>query len=299
MRGMPPPALLAHLLASLEGPTPVPRGARLLVAVSGGADSVSLLHGLHYFQGFFGWELHVLHLDHGLRGADSAADARWVRELCAGLALPCHTARAQVRLRARRQGLSLEMAARAARRQFFAAAARALEAPLIALGHTADDQDETLILNLARGAGLAGLSGYAPIQDFGACQLLRPLLTARHAEAVAFLERCHLTWREDASNRDPRFLRNRVRHAVLPRLERELNPRLRPALARARTLLAADSAYLENLTAAAYPLCRAPGRPPGLRVAPWPAQPEPVRRRPLLPRRHQLHHPGPRPAAPP
>ncbi len=199
-----------------------------LVAVSGGADSVALLLALNEI----GCRLVVAHLDHGLR-PESAADAEFVRSLCAGLSLPCVVDKRDVAAHRRDRKLSLEAAAREVRHAFLRQTAEREGASAIFLGHTADDQTETFLLRLIRGAGVAGLSGMRP-KDGLRC---RPMLGLWRKDVEAHLRRQGQVWREDASNRDPTFLRNRVRHELLPLLE-SLNPGIKQVLLREAQLLA-------------------------------------------------------------
>jgi tRNA(Ile)-lysidine synthase len=197
-------------------------GALAVAAVSGGADSVGLLLAL--------WELGlrpvVAHLDHGLR-AESAGDAEFVRDLAGRLGLTCDIQRRDVEAYRRERRLSLEAAAREVRHAFLCDVAERHGAGAIFLAHTADDQVETFLLRLIRGAGVAGLSGMRP-KDGPLC---RPMLGIWRANVEAYLRQRGQTWREDASNRDRRFLRNRVRHELLPLLE-SMNPGIRKVLLR-------------------------------------------------------------------
>jgi tRNA(Ile)-lysidine synthase len=187
--------------AMLEG------GETLVIGVSGGADSVALLHVLLQLAPDLALRLHVLHVDHGLR-EDSARDAEFVRALGVRLGVPVDIVRVHV------AAGSVEAAARAARHGALEAAAARVGAARIALGHTADDQAETLIMRLLEGTGVRGLAGIPPVRG----RLIRPLIESRHQDAVTTLIAAGLPWVEDPSNRDVRFFRNRVRHALMPRL---------------------------------------------------------------------------------
>jgi tRNA(Ile)-lysidine synthase len=192
------------------------RSGRWLVAVSGGADSVALLH-LLVAEGFR--NLVVCHLDHRLRGRASTEDARFVRRLAEKLGVKCEIGRDDVR--ARMDGESMETAARNARHAFFARCAAKHRCRRILLAHHADDQAETVLWNLLRGShGMKGMRGEQAITVAGRELLLvRPLLGLRHSELVAWLEERGHRWREDASNHEPVAIRNRLRHEVFPLLD--------------------------------------------------------------------------------
>jgi tRNA(Ile)-lysidine synthase len=225
----------------------------LLVGVSGGADSLCLLHALRALALELGLALHVAHLDHGLRAA-SAADAAWVGALCAEWGLPCTLEHCAVRVLAERGRLSLEDAARQARYSFLVQVAQQVGARTVAVGHTADDQAETVLLHLLRGAGLEGLAGMAPDARWplpgerGAdhLRLLRPLLTLTRAETEAYCAAAGLLPRQDESNRDLAYARNRVRLELLPLL-RELNPGITATLGRTAQVIAGEVAALQSI----------------------------------------------------
>jgi len=210
--------------------------ARLLVAVSGGADSTALLIGLHRLAGELELELRAAHLHHGLRGAEADADLDFVRALCARLGVPLSCAAWDTRARMRRRGLTGQAGLRTLRREFLLAAARRAGATAIVTAHTADDQLETLLMRLGRGTGLAGLASMKPRNG----PWLKPLLGATRAEIETDLVRAGESWREDRSNRDPGYTRSRVRHEAVPALARALMPGLSPE--RGRALLARRAA---------------------------------------------------------
>jgi tRNA(Ile)-lysidine synthase len=220
----------------------LPAGSQVLVAVSGGADSTALLASLASVAGEFGLALTAAHLHHGLRGADADADLEHVRALCARLGVPLLAARWDCRARMRREGLSGEDGLRRLRRRYLLAAAKRAGAAAIATAHTADDQLETVLMRLARGTGLAGLGGMWPRQG----RWLKPLLRATRLDAELDLAGARIAWREDASNAERTWLRNRVRLDVVPALlaavsgSREPSPAARAALARRVAATAAD-----------------------------------------------------------
>jgi tRNA(Ile)-lysidine synthase len=203
----------------------LPPGSRVAVAVSGGPDSVCLLHMLQDLAPSFNVSLAVAHLNHQLRGAESDEDEKFVARLAERLGLPYHCARVDVAA----VDDNLEQAARRARRTFFTS----LGADRIALGHTRDDQAETVLFRLLRGSGLRGLAGIFPVTAGG---YIRPLIEVTRAEVEEFLRARRIPSRCDASNLDPRFARNRIRHSLLPQLARDWNPRIGETLAQLATV---------------------------------------------------------------
>jgi tRNA(Ile)-lysidine synthase len=194
-----------------------PKRRRYLAGVSGGADSVALLHLLHR-HGFR--DVVVCHLDHGLRGRAAAGDARFVEKLAASLGYPCESGKAEVRAIMKASGASLETAARQARHGFFAECSRKWRCPRLLLAHHADDQAETILWNLLRGSrGLSGMKERQLLTMAGRpVECLRPLLGTRREELRAWLAAEGLPWREDTSNAEPIAARNRLRNEALPLL---------------------------------------------------------------------------------
>jgi tRNA(Ile)-lysidine synthase len=221
--------------------------SRVIAAVSGGSDSVALLLLLR--------ELHargelildaVAHLHHGIRGAEADGDEEFCRALAEALDVPFETARVDVPGAARLERRSIEVAARHARRDFFARVRRARSAHCVATGHTEDDQAETVLLRMTRGTGLRGLGGIAPSRG----GVVRPLLTCSRRVLRAHLEARQQPWREDATNADLSNPRNRVRHELMLALERHFNPAVRATLARLADLARSDEDLLSREAAA-------------------------------------------------
>ncbi len=217
----------------------------VLVALSGGPDSCALLHALCRLRKRLSCRVVAAHVHHGLRGKDADADAEHAAALAEALHVSFHLSRVDVRAHARKGKLSLEAAARELRYRQLAEAAAEMKADRIATGHTADDQAETVLLNLLRGAGGDGLTGIWPVRG----DIIRPLLGVTHAEVLDYCRACGLSHRTDASNADLRFSRNRIRHEVLPLLK-TLQPEVVPALCRTASLLREDREVLEPLSGA-------------------------------------------------
>jgi tRNA(Ile)-lysidine synthase len=218
-------------------------GDRVLVAVSGGVDSVFLLYALRELQKSEKLSLAVAHFDHAIR-TDSAADAEFVKKLARSLKLRYYSERADVPAYAKAQKLSLEVAARTLRYQFFERIAKAHDFKKIALGHTLNDQAETLLMRLLRGAGLEGLSGIPPVRPSGELTYIRPLIECTRDQIVAFAQAHKLSWREDPTNYDTTIMRNKIRHELIPILK-EYNPKVLEALGRTARLLAQAAHVLD------------------------------------------------------
>ncbi len=222
-----------------------------LVAVSGGRDSMVLLHAMARLRDRHPWQLCVAHFHHGLRAAPADADARFVREAAQGLGLRFVLGRGDVR-RNRHASESVEQAARRLRHAFLARTARRLHCAWIATGHHADDQLELFLMRLLRGAGAVGLAGMRTVDPSPAdpsVRLVRPLLghegSAIHTAAVAL----GVPFREDATNQDPAFVRNRVRHELIPLLRTRFQPALSRVVEREQILLRDQADFLAELAA--------------------------------------------------
>ena len=219
-------------------------GQRILVAVSGGVDSMVLLHVLRQLAPKHRWQLTVAHLNHQLRGRSSAADERLVRRTAQKLKLPTVVERADVRQLALAQKLSLEMAARKLRHDFLARAARRRRIPSIALAHHANDQIELFFLRLLRGSGGEGLAGMKwrnPSPSDPAIELVRPMLDQPKAELIEYAAEHGIPYREDASNAMLDFQRNRIRHELLPLLRRKYQPALDRTIPRVMEIVGAEA----------------------------------------------------------
>jgi tRNA(Ile)-lysidine synthase len=230
-------------------------GDRLGVAVSGGADSVALLRIMLGLRQELGVVLSVVHFNHQLREEEADADQQFVTQLAHRHKLELHIGSSNVAAHARSHHLSTEAAARQLRYQYFRQLFEENKLNRIATGHTLDDQAETVLLRVVRGAGTRGLAGIYPqlLVQGSQFSVVRPLLQTRRKLLEAYLEEIGQDWREDSSNRDLRHARNRVRHGIVPRLERTLNPAVREALAETADIARAEEEYWQKEVARAFP----------------------------------------------
>jgi tRNA(Ile)-lysidine synthase len=234
-------------------------GMRVAVAVSGGADSVALLRALVAHAGEMGVVLSVAHVNHGLRGAESDADEAFVRELAETHQLQIHVHQVDTRLAAATNREGIEEAARNVRYAFF----RALlpeKVDAVATAHTLDDQAETVLIKMLRGAWTEGLGGIHPTVEAPGGSILRPLLAVRRSEIEAYLHALDQKWREDSSNAEKVYTRNRLRHQLLPSLV-DYNPQIRSQLAAMSAIAREEESYWRSELAELLPLLLLPGKP--------------------------------------
>lgn len=241
-------SFLAQVQATVRRHTTLSSRPPVLVAASGGADSTALALALHALK----FPVALAHVHHGIRGKTADGDMRFVQRLAARYGWSFFGQRFDVPTLAEENNESIEMAARRVRRTFLFRIAQENGFRYIATGHTADDQTETILLNLFRGTGLAGLSGI-PIEaaEEGGICLIRPLRETSRAAITAFLKAHKQRWREDETNGDDFALRNRLRHDILPRLRERINPSVGDALQRLAFISALDDAALEEWRASA------------------------------------------------
>lgn len=235
---------------------------RLVVGVSGGPDSVALLHLLSKLRRQYRLTLSVAHLNHGLAKKENRTAAVHVRTLCEHLALPFYSKRIDLRTRAKTLRRSLEETGRMERYAFFEEVARRTNATKIATAHTLDDQAETILMRILRGAGLKGLAGIPHKRKQGPFEVVRPLLSCRKRDLIAYLKENGVRYCVDKTNRQTLFYRNRVRHELLPRLEKHFNPQIRESLVRLQSICSLAQNYLEAVSEGALKKCLA-RRPPG------------------------------------
>ncbi len=239
-------------------------GDRLCVALSGGADSVALLLALHAAnaapRNALGVGLSAVHVHHGLRGTEADADQAFVQSICTRLDIPLHLHAVDTPAHAAANRESTEEAARNLRYAVFQSLLDSGHATAILTAHTLDDQSETVLMKLLRGAWTEGLSAIHPVLILPKGKILRPLLATRRAEILAYLNQQQQTWREDSSNVDLAFTRNRIRHNVLPLLRQE-NPSLDHTLANLAELAREEEARWQSELARILPQLLLPGKP--------------------------------------
>jgi len=238
---------------------PLRAGMRVGVAVSGGADSVALLRALLPVAREMGLVLHVMHVEHGLRGAESEADAAFVAALAQEHELTLHSTRVDTAARVREQKESVEEAARHLRYAYFRELLAQGTVDAVATAHTRDDQAETVVLKLLRGAWTEGLSGIHPVVACERGQIVRPLLGVGRAEIEAYLRELGQPWREDSTNADTKFARNRVRHELLPEMKK-MNPKVGTQLGQMAALARDEEAYWQQELERLMPQLLLPGR---------------------------------------
>jgi tRNA(Ile)-lysidine synthase len=232
-------------------------GERIAIAVSGGADSVALLRVMLELRAELGIVLSVAHFDHQLRGDASRADAEFVRDLVNSHQLEFHLASGDTRERAAKMRETLEEAARELRYQFFQELISGGIVDKLATAHTMNDQAETVLLRMIRGAGTRGMGGIRAARD----KFIRPLRDCKREEIVEYLNAIGQPWREDESNQLLTHSRNRVRHELLPLLARDYNPNIVETLARTADIAQAEEDHWQAETARLLPLVSSPGKP--------------------------------------
>jgi tRNA(Ile)-lysidine synthase len=218
------------------------KGDRVLVATSGGPDSVALLYGLLSLKSELGLELYIAHLNHKLRGEESDQDERFVRALAKQFKIKFFSKKVDVRREAKRQKLGIEECAREVRYRYLEKIAGQVKADRIATGHQADDQAETFLMRLIRGAGGTGLSGIPPQRG----KIIRPLIRIKREEIENFMQANKIAYRSDSTNYLPDRFRNKIRLTLLPKIKRGYNPNIVDALNRTADIISSQQEYVEK-----------------------------------------------------
>ena len=240
--------LVHRVKSTIERHQMLKSGDRVLVAVSGGPDSVALLFLLLELKKELNLSLLVAHVNHKLRGKESDQDQEFVRKLASDLKLKLYSRSFQVKKEAKKLRLSVEECARKIRYEYLNKLAERLKAQKIALGHNFNDQAETVLLRLIRGSGSLGLSGIPPVKD----RVIRPLIETKREEIETFLKEKNIPFRIDSSNLRTDYLRNKVRLKLLPILKREYNPKIEEVLNRTASILRAEEELLDREAQKAY-----------------------------------------------
>ncbi|MEK6647157.1 MAG: tRNA lysidine(34) synthetase TilS [Candidatus Firestonebacteria bacterium] len=221
-------------------------GDKVAIAVSGGPDSLALLFILHQLADEFNLKLTVLHLNHKLRGKESDDDETYVKKICKKLKIQCSAKTVDVLEYAVATKLSIEDASRKIRYEFFERESKKIKADKLALGHNFDDQAETVLMRILRGAGLDGLTGIPPVRKLSSVLIIRPLIECPRKEIEVFLKSHNLTWRQDSSNLKDIYFRNKIRLKLLSLIEKEYSPAIKKNLVQLSEIARQDIDFLKG-----------------------------------------------------
>lgn len=242
---------LQQIFHTIEEYQMIQPGMRVVAGISGGADSVCLLYVLCRYREIVPFELTAVHVEHGIRGAESLEDAAFTQELCRSLSVPCQVFHAAVQKTAQEQGISVEEAGRKERYRLFEEVCGNRDMDRIAVAHNQNDQAETVIWNLVRGSGAKGLGGIRPVRD----RIIRPLLFTGRTQIEQILQEAGLTWKTDRTNLTEEYTRNKIRLSILPQMEQGLNAKAVEHIAEAADKLQKMQAFVERTTAKAAECC--------------------------------------------
>ena len=219
---------------------------RILVGVSGGPDSITLLHVLNNLKKEYSLNIIIAHLDHKFRGEESAADRKFCEDLAKKYNLEIMWEEIDVPEIAKEKGISPEEAARLARYDFFKRAAKKRNIDKIAVGHTRDDQAETVLMRIIRGAGMKGLGGISPVKEMMGNKIIRPLIEVSRKDVEDFIAEARLRFRKDSSNEKTIFTRNKIRLELIPLLEKDFNPNIKEVLSNMAENLQVENEFLSK-----------------------------------------------------
>jgi len=241
-----PTSFLDKVISTIKKYNMLEKGDRVLVGLSGGPDSVTLLHVLCGLKKEYSLNILVAHLDHKFRGEESRGDRRFCEELAEKYGIEIVSDEIDVPKIAKEKGISPEEAARFERYDFFKRVAKERGMGKVAVGHTMDDQAETVLMRIIRGAGMSGLGGISPVKEMQGFTILRPLIEASRKEVEDFISENDLKFRKDSSNEKTIFTRNKIRLELIPLLEKDFNPNIKEVLSNMAENLQIENDFLKR-----------------------------------------------------
>ncbi|MBU3911846.1 MAG: tRNA lysidine(34) synthetase TilS [Candidatus Omnitrophica bacterium] len=243
-----PATFLDKIRSTIKKYRMLDRHDSVLVGLSGGPDSVALLHALAAIKQDYSLKIYIAHIDHMFRGEESKQDRKFCQDLAESMGLTAFCEERDIPKIAEEKGMSSEEVARLERYEFFFRVARENSVDKIAVGHTKDDQAETILMRMIRGSGLSGLGGMNPVKDMKGMVVIRPLINATRQEIEGFIKECGLKCRHDSSNDEVVFTRNKVRHELIPYLEDRFNPNIKEVLVNMAENLRTEDEFLEKFS---------------------------------------------------
>lgn len=235
--------MIENVIQTINKYNMISKGDSIIVGVSGGPDSISLLHVLHSIRDKYSIHIHAAHLNHMLRGKESDLDTEYVKFFCSKLGIPCSVKYVDINKLSAETGMSTEEAGRKARYEFFSDLAKEIGATKIALAHNMNDQAETILMRMMRGTGIEGLCGIKPVRDD---IYIRPLIETPRSEIEKYCEENKLAPRIDSSNLEPVYMRNRIRLELIPYIKKNFNARIEYSLSQMSRLLSEDNDFLNE-----------------------------------------------------